>query len=281
VNSPNGLTDRRVDDFDIDPHVLQLRLPEFSYNSAWLGHLAFGQWLVGAVRPSTIVELGVFTGASFLAFCHAARQLNLGTRCYGVDTWKGDEHAGYYPSTVFDELNAHVRQHYPGSAELVRSTFDEAVDLFDDGTVDILHIDGLHLYDAVRHDFDSWRAKVSSRGVVLFHDIAVTIGDFGVHRLWSELSQRFPHFAFLHSYGLGVLGVGEQFPPAVRYLFDAAADSDKAERIRRRFRQQSEVLFQALTPPLRLRIAYFLGIRVQSVRSWRRARRQYIRNLPW
>jgi O-antigen biosynthesis protein len=38
--------------------------------------------------------------------------------------------------------------------------------------------------------------------------------DFGVHRLWAELSPNFPNFNFEHGHGLGILAVGPQQPPA-------------------------------------------------------------------
>ena len=70
----------------------------------------------------------------------------------------------------------------------------------------------------MRHDFETWRGKLSPRGVVLFHDINVHTADFGVWRLWSELQREAPSFEFLHAHGLGVLMLGPQGPPLVAAL---------------------------------------------------------------
>jgi hypothetical protein len=260
---------------DIDRSMSRLQLPEFTYNSAWLGHLPFAEWLVAALRPTTIVELGVFSGASFLAFCHAAEQLGIGTRCYGVDTWTGDDHTGFYSETVFKRLSGHIARRHHNGVELIRATFDDAAGRFGEKSVDILHIDGSHYYEAVRHDFDTWHAKVASRGVVLFHDIAVKERDFGVHRLWSEVADRFPHFAFEHSFGLGVLGVGNDIPTPVGELFDASANEEETERIRLHFKTRAGEVLKAIRPPLHIRIADRLGRRSDAVGAWRRAWRQF------
>jgi O-antigen biosynthesis protein len=250
-----------------------LQLPWFVAESTWLGHLAFADWLVRALRPACVVELGIFSGASFLTFCRSARELGIGTQCYGIDTWRGDEHAGIYPESVFRRLSRHVQRHYPSNVALVRKTFDEAVGQFADGSIDILHIDGLHTYEAVKNDYRTWLAKLSPRGVILFHDIAVKDRDFGVYRLWQELSARHPHFAFDHCFGLGVLGVGDNFPEPLQRLFDTSKDETSSAEIRCYFEANARPEnLNVKSPPYWLRIRKKSGRVEPAVRIWRQGR---------
>jgi hypothetical protein len=69
----------------------------------------------------------------------------------------------------------------------------------------LLHIDGIHTYEAVRHDFECWLPKVRPGGIILLHDTSVVADNFGVWRVWEELEKIFPAFAFQHSSGLGVI----------------------------------------------------------------------------
>jgi hypothetical protein len=130
----------------------------------------------------------------------------LSTKCYAVDTWRGDEQAGLYDETVFAEVNAHNERRYAAFSRLLRMTFDEALSQFSGESIDLLHIDGLHTYEAVRHDFEAWLPKLAPGAVVMFHDTAVREGNFGVWKLWEELQARYTHnIEFSHSHGLGVL----------------------------------------------------------------------------
>jgi len=187
-------------------------------DTAWSQHLPFAFWLIEALRPTVLVELGVHTGVSYCAFCQAIAQLGLPTAAYGVDTWLGDPHAGIYGDNVFLTLQSHHDRLYSWFSHLVRATFDNAREHFPDGTVDLLHIDGLHTYQAVRHDFETWLPAVSSRGVVLFHDIMERERDFGVWRLWDEVRGRYPSFTFSYGHGLGIAVVGNEVAEPLRWL---------------------------------------------------------------
>src|ERR1700742_3170002 len=200
--------------------------------SAWVEHGPFAFWLVEALAPAVIVELVTYSGFSFLAFCQAVERLNLNSRCFAVDTWKGDVHSGLYGDDVFARLQQYHDQRYAAFSKLVRSTFDEAAPHFTDSSIDLLHIDGRHFYDDVRHDFETWLPKLSDRAVVLFHDTNVHERGFGVFRLWEELRQRYPHFEFIHGFGLGVIGVGGRVPPRIQMLFDTSNSPDALNLVR-------------------------------------------------
>jgi hypothetical protein len=180
------------------------------------------------LRPGIFVELGTHNGFSYLAFCQAVQRLGGMTKCYGVDTWMGDEHAGFYGEEVFAALNEVHERHYSGFSRLVRSTFDEALPHFGDGTVDLLHIDGRHRYEDVVHDFESWLPKLSDRAVVLLHDINVRERGFGVWQFWRDLQSHYPCFEFAHGHGLGVVRVGRLVAEPVRPLFDSDPQSKAA-----------------------------------------------------
>lgn len=187
---------------------------------AWVTHIPFAFWTVAVLRPRVLVELGTHSGNSYCAFCQAVQSLKLNTTCYAVDTWKGDPHSGFYGEEAYQEISEYHDSRYTAFSRLIRSTFDEAVNHFADGSIDLLHIDGFHTYDAVKHDFETWLPKLSARSVVLIHDTNVHELDFGVWVFWEELKTRFATFSFFHGHGLGVVAVGLDVPKAIRGLVD-------------------------------------------------------------
>jgi hypothetical protein len=220
---------------DLDSLVWASRRP--FHASAWHGHVSFAHWIVPTLRPGVVVELGTHNGVSFAAFCNAVSRSGLPTKCFAVDSWTGDSHSGHYGEEVYNDISAFVRAEFRSFANLLRCDFDAALSSFADSSIDLLHIDGLHSYEAVSHDFHSWQPKLSQRAVVLFHDTMVHEADFGVWRLWDALATQYPSFNFTHSFGLGVLAAGPDIAPQIAALCrlvsadDAAAVSQRMERL--------------------------------------------------
>ena len=214
--------------------------PEVWAGSTWIEHAPFAFWLVNQHRPQVIVELGTYLGYSYLCFCEQVKKSGLTTRCFAVDTWRGDVHNGFYGEEVFTNLARFHDPRYASFSSLVRLTFDEAVKQFANGSIDLLHLDGRHFYEDVRHDFETWRPKLSTRAIVLFHDTQVREHGFGVFQFWQEISSALPHFEFTHNYGLGVLAVGPE--AASLPLFAAATDVAASQAIRNAYARLGAVI---------------------------------------
>ncbi len=176
----------------------------FIKRGAWTGHRRFGYDLVRNTKPKIIVELGTQYGTSFFSFCQAVKDGGLKSNCYAIDTWKGDPHSGFYGEEVYQAVSRFVNEEYSDFAKLIRTTFDDSLWCFQDESIDLLHIDGYHTYEAVKHDYSTWFRKIAKNGIILLHDISVNRADFGVYKLWDELKS-YPHIEFNHSNGLGVV----------------------------------------------------------------------------
>ena len=192
--------------------------------SSWIQHLPLGMLLVELLEPRILVELGVHYGVSYCGFCQAVKALHSDTACYGVDTWTGDGHTGDYGAQVYEDLRQHHDPRYGDFSKLLKMRFDDALPYFADQSIDLMHIDGYHSYEAVKHDFETWLPKLSDRAVVLLHDINERDREFGVWKYWDELKNRYPSFEMLHEHGLGVVAVGANVPNTLKVLLETSAE---------------------------------------------------------
>ena len=244
-----------VVDVDRFPWAEQLS-PRLLKSPWWIGHIPFAYELIARLRPNVIVELGTYSGSSFAAFCQAVEALGSDARCYGVDLWQGDIHMGRFDEDLFCETAGYMASTYPIIASLVRKDFNEAAVLFADKSIDLLHIDGTHTFEAVSNDFHTWLPKLSDHAVVLFHDVNVTVENtgkgarrFGVRQFFDSVKEQYPHFEFSHCWGLGVLIVGRSAPQAVTELVEMARSpefsayfAEKGAQVSRRFEDMDAVM---------------------------------------
>lgn len=251
--------------FRIEDHPVVFLKPRLSYPYAWVGHVPFAYLLVDLLRPRMLVELGTDSGNSYLAFCQAVRELGVDTRCTAIDSWQGDPHARRYGEGVYETLKSYHDPRYGAFSRLHRSFFIDALDEFEDGSIDLLHIDGLHTYEAVSEDFNTWLPKLSDRAVVIFHDSQVRERGFGVAKFLDELRDRYRIAEFEHSNGLGIALVGRQTPQAFLDFMDAF--DERPAQIREFFKRLGDSLVDSdghlggaraeqVTPDVTFRVYY-------------------------
>jgi hypothetical protein len=209
-------------------------------NSEWLEHASFGFWLIDALRPRVIVDLGTGDGYSHAVFCQAVQALNLNSRCYGIQ--QDNSHGTANGQDSFRALSDHIEAHYKSFSSLIRSDLEQARAHFEYGSIDLLHIDGFHSYKAILAEYTAWRPLLSQSSVVLFHDTNTSDRGIGIARLWHDLAHDHKHFEFLHGLGLGVLGVGDSLPKPVEHLFACAHRPEATNHLRLAYSQLGSVI---------------------------------------
>ena len=209
--------------------------------SAWIGHSPFLRFLIRDVKPAVFVELGTHNGFSYFVACSTVQELALPTKTFAIDHWLGDQHAGSFDEAVYQSAVILNRQ-YESFSTLLKMSFAEARKEITD-PIDLLHIDGLHTYEAVKEDFYTWLPKMSQNGIILLHDIHVRHADFGVYKLWAEIRNDFSTIEFVGSYGLGVIFLGS-IPGEALILLKQYSDSGEMMQVQGVFGALSDSVLQ-------------------------------------
>ena len=146
-----------------------------------------------------------------LLFCNGGKYSSE-THVFAADTWEGDSQAGYYTDTVFKSSES--QRIYHNKVYIDKETFSKAAKYFGKESIDMIHIDGLHTFEAVSKEYNEWKVKLKRNGTLLFHDTNVRSEDFGVWKLWEEIKKdkEFQCVELLNGYGLGIATWSEQTP---------------------------------------------------------------------
>lgn len=112
-------------------------------------------------------EVGVYKGAFTEKFCKA------GLKMYAVDPWMAFKGQGRTQNRQErqDFLYGHAQRLLaPYDCTIVRKTSMDALEDFEDGSLDFVYIDGDHSFKHIAADIAGWAKKVRSGGAVSGHD---------------------------------------------------------------------------------------------------------------
>lgn len=148
---------------------------------------------IAKIKPDVIVEIGCFNGGTLEVWDRFARL------------------AGHEPKKIIgmdvitDRIR--IRDEIKPIVKLIQadSTTQEArtglAAALAGDQIDFAFIDGQHIYDYVRNDFDLLWPLVRKGGAVAFHDISWSGEDCG--KFWKELHGR--KFETKEAYGIGII----------------------------------------------------------------------------
>lgn len=102
-----------------------------------------------------------------------------GLKLFAIDPWRYDKQ--YHESPIqkrLDFLYEHTQRvlaPYP-NCKIIRKTSMEAVEDFEDESLDFVYIDGNHQFRYIAEDLVEWSKKVKKGGVICGHDYIYTSG---------------------------------------------------------------------------------------------------------
>lgn len=187
----------------------------FATITAWRGHERFALWLTKQMDAKEVLDLGIDFGFSTFVFAFALR--NGKGHVTGIDTFMGDDHAGIRNNFKWvTDSNTYYTGAYNTNVDVIVDDFMTQNKIWPkDHKMDIIHIDGLHTYEAVKQDYNAWLPFLKENGVILMHD---TISMPGVRQAFDESSLH--KVTFTHSMGLGVLSRSKTIIDLISSTFD-------------------------------------------------------------
>jgi predicted O-methyltransferase YrrM len=144
--------------------------------------------LIEQTKPSCIIEVGTWLGASAIHMAKITKKLNLNTKIYCIDTWLGAEEfwtrfkdtperdlrcKNGYPQVYFDFLSNVVKHEVQDIIIPIPNTSFVGSKILSHLGVraDLIYIDGSHEYEDVKLDIVSYQGLLTPGGIMFGDDI--------------------------------------------------------------------------------------------------------------
>lgn len=164
------------------------------------------------IEPKTIVEIGTGKGGTFYLMTKIADKK---ARLISIDLPGGPFGGGYEHWRI-----PLIRSFARDSQEIIllrddshkEETIKKLKDILGGGMIDLLFIDGDHIYEGVRKDFEMYSPLVRKGGIIAFHDICPGPPDMvgEVPSFWKETMGKYRNMSIVKDQsqigdGIGIL----------------------------------------------------------------------------
>ena len=154
---------------------------------------------INQINPQPLgVEVGVFNGDFSFHILNSWSNIKL----FSIDCWESQTNETYtdisnstpaeFEKMYLDVLNRSSL--FLDRSVIVRKYSKQAVEMFEDNSLDFVYLDANHKYEQVKTDIEMWFPKVKSHGIISGHDfiedgVRLVEGyptDFGVQKAVKE-----------------------------------------------------------------------------------------------
>ena len=119
-----------------------------------LMQIPFAQYLEEVLKPDSIIQPGILDSVYNCTYCNSVRELELISKCYAVDSYSGDPHQGNNSLEIKEKLHIHHDTLYSSFPYLIPLSFEEAVNIFLDRSIDLLHINRKQSKKSIKHELE-------------------------------------------------------------------------------------------------------------------------------
>jgi predicted O-methyltransferase YrrM len=168
------------------------------------------------LEPTRVLEIGSLTGRALRHFMHYAQEgatvisldLPVSDFCGPGDYRVQEQEHNYSVEWPKWAKQNKIKLYLIKGMSQSSQSFEQVKNITSE--LDFLFIDGNHMYEYVKQDYEMYSPLVRKGGIVAFHDIGLN-EEGGVYNLWNDLKKNFKHVEILHSdkkeKGIGVLYV--------------------------------------------------------------------------
>lgn len=142
------------------------------------------------------IEIGVLNGETSDFFLSTWRNLFL----FGIDPFIPDSMDSSLIGNV--EVVIELETKHRGRFVLMQDYSQNVISKFKDETYDFVFIDGSHVFEDVKRDYELYEKKIKSGGLIFFHDSRMNRGGANFHKGSSD----FVDFIIENDKGIDLIG---------------------------------------------------------------------------